>query len=50
MPPQHGAHPRNELAWVERLSEIVVGPDLKTDDAVNVFFKAVSKMMGTFER
>ena len=39
MPPQHGPHPGDQLARIERLAEIVVGADLKADDAVDVLFQ-----------
>ena len=34
---QHGANPRGQLARVEGLGQVVVGPDLQADDAVDVF-------------
>jgi len=39
MPTQHRPHPGDQLARVERLAEIIVGADLKADDAVDVFFQ-----------
>jgi len=36
VPAQHGMDARNELARVERLRQIVVGPHLEPDDAIHV--------------
>ena len=35
-PPQDRLHPSDELARVERLGHVVVGPDLEPDDLVDV--------------
>ena len=35
-PAQHALHAGDELAWVERLRQIVVGADLEPDDLVDV--------------
>jgi len=35
--PQHSADARDQLAWIEGLSEIVVRAELEPDDAINVF-------------
>jgi hypothetical protein len=45
--PQDGANPREQLARIERLAEIVVGAELQPDDAVDVFALGLSMMMGT---
>ncbi len=33
---EHGVHPQNELADTERLHEVVVGPELEADDAIDL--------------
>ena len=39
MAPEHGPHARDQLARIKRFAEIVVGADLKADDAVDVLFE-----------
>ena len=36
---EHRTHPRNQLARIERLAEIVIRPDLEADDAVDILFE-----------
>ena len=38
-PAQYGAHAGDQLTRVERLAEIIVGADLESDDAVDIFFQ-----------
>ena len=35
-PPQHGAHPGDQLAQAVRLGDVVVGTDLEADDRVDL--------------
>ena len=46
MAAQHGLDARDQLARIERLAEIVVGADLKPDDAVDVLFQRGQKNDG----
>lgn len=36
---EHRPHPRDQLARIERFAKIVVGPDLKADDAVDILLQ-----------
>jgi hypothetical protein len=40
---KHGANPRRKLSRIERLAEIIIGADFKTDDPVDIFLQRSEK-------